>query len=122
MYPVIISGSNSLINLENANNNEKLLHLIEYYLDYTEDYARRIFELYNEIFKQLIAKGCSIYYIYIDDAPYADSLLKCGYNIKFEEGFGRWLKHNNFHNEEEGHYTKGIQPALANALLQKTNN
>jgi len=107
---------------ENTNGDEKLLHLIEYYLDYTEDYARRIFELYKQVFKYLIDIGCFIYYIHIDDAPYIDSLLDFGFNIKFENGFGKWLKQNNFHNEEEGHYSKNIQKMLSELVLKNTNN
>ena len=53
---------------------------------------------------------------------YSDELIRYGTNIKFENGFAKWLIKYNFHNEEEGHYTKGIQPALANALFKKTNN
>jgi hypothetical protein len=107
---------------ERANNNEKLLSLVNYYLNYTEDYARRIFDIINVVIKQLITMGVCVFFIHIDDDIYADSLLNSGYNIKFEKGFGNWLSLNKFHNEEEGHYTKHIQPMLSNIVLNATNN
>lgn len=105
-----------------ANNNEKLLSLVNYYLTYTEDYNRRIFDIINQVIKQLVDKGIFVYFIHIDDSNYVDSLLSYGFNIKFEKGFGKWLLINKFHNEEEGHYTKHIQPMLSDIILNTTNN
>jgi hypothetical protein len=107
---------------ERANNNQKLLSLVDYYLTYTEDYSRRIFDIINNVFEQLIAKGIFVYFIHIDDSNYVDSLLKYGFSIKFEKGFGKWLMLNKFHNEDEGHYTKHIQPMLSDIILKVTNN
>ena len=107
---------------EIANDNKKLLFLIEYYLTYTEDYSRRIFNIINVVLEQLIAKGIHVYFIHIDDSEYINSLLEYGFNIKFEKGFGKWLLSNKFHNEEDAHYTKYIQPMLSDIILNVTNN
>ena len=105
-----------------AGGDEKILGLLNYYLKDTEDYARRIFTLINTLFKYFIAIGVNIFYIYIDGDEFSNSLLSVGNNIKFKKGFGIWLKNNGFHKEEEGHYSEGIQSAIANAILNKTNN
>jgi hypothetical protein len=66
--------------------------------------------------------GVDIFYIFADDYDWVDDLLTIGTNIKFPNGLSRWLQRNNLHLEEEGHYTTGIQPILANTILNKTNN
>ena len=53
---------------------------------------------------------------------YIDDLLSVGTRIKFEGGFGNWLKANNFHKEEEGHYSKNIQDILFRIISEKTND
>jgi len=105
-----------------ANNNQKLLSLVNYYLTYTEDYNRRIFNIINILIKQLVDKGIFVYFIHIDDADYINYLLEYGFNINFENGFGKWLLFNNFHGEQDGHYTKYIQPMLSDIILNVTNN
>lgn len=107
---------------ERANNNKKLLSLVNYYLNYTEDYARRIFDIINVVIKQLITMEICVFFIHIDDDIYECPLLNSGYNIKFEKGFGNWLSLNKFHNEEEAHYTKGTQSILSKIILDKTKN
>jgi len=107
---------------ERANNNEKLLSLVKYYLTHTEDYNRRIFEIFDVLINQLCNMGIFVYFIHIDDSNYTDSLLNNGFNIKFEKGFGKWLQYNNFHNEEEGHYSKHIQTMLSKMIIDVTNN
>ena len=108
---------------EKANQNQKLLHLIEYYLEYHKDYNFRIFKLYDDFFKFLIKeKNIKLYYMHIDDMDYIDNLLSVGANIKFEKGFGGWLISNDYHKEEEGHYAKNIQKILANIISDKTQN
>jgi hypothetical protein len=119
---IYYGGDNTVQHLKKVNNNEKLLSLVNYYLKYTEDYARRIFDIINIIIKQLITMGICVFFIHIDDDIYADSLLNSGYNIKFEKGFGKWLQLNKFHNEEEGHYTKNIQTMLSDIIMSVTND
>jgi len=102
--------------------NEQVLNLVEYYLNNTKDYNMRIFTLINSILLYIKSIGVDIFYIFADDYDWVDDLLTIGTNIKFPNGLSRWLQRNNLHLEEEGHYTTGIQPILANTILNKTNN
>lgn len=101
--------------------NEGVIQLVEYYLTYTMDYNIRLFALIDSILNYLTLKNILVYYIFIDKAEYSDQLISCGTNIQFEDGFFKWLQKNNFHNEEDIHYTVGIQPMLSDVILRKTN-
>ena len=101
---------------------DSILSLITYYLNNTSDYAHRLFTLINSLFEYLRLIGVNIFFIHIDDQNIADDLIKVGTNIKFKNGFGKWLMQYGLHNEEENHYTAGIQPALTYTILKKTNN
>jgi hypothetical protein len=102
--------------------NEHVIDLVEYYLNHTKDYNVRIFTLMNSILFYIKTLGVDIFYTFIDESDWSDELLNVGTSIKFPGGFAKWLEKNNFHFEEESHYTKGIQPLLSNAILNKTNN
>lgn len=102
--------------------NENVIGLVEYYLNSTKDYNMRIFTLIDSVFKYLKSKNVDIFYIFVDDCEWVDDLLTVGTNIKFPKGFAKWLIINGFGEEQECHYTKGIQPLLANVILKKTNN
>ena len=102
--------------------NEGVLCLLDYYIKNPIDYNFRLFKLINPLFEYLISKKISIFYIFIEESSYTDTLLNCGTNIKFEDGFGNWLIKNNFHNNEDIHYSIGIQPMLADVILKKTDN
>jgi hypothetical protein len=102
--------------------NEGVLSLVDYYIKNPIDYNFRLFKLINPLFEYLISKKISIFYIFIEESSYTDTLLNCGTNIKFEDGFGNWLIKNNFHNNEDIHYSIGIQPMLADVILRKTDN
>jgi hypothetical protein len=102
--------------------NEGVLSLVDYYIKNPIDYNFRLFKLINPLFEYLISKKISIFYIFIEESSYTDTLLNCGTNIKFEDGFGNWLIKNNFHNNEDVHYSIGIQPMLADVILRKTDN
>lgn len=109
--------------IEKANGNNKLLSMIDYFLNYHKDYNFRLFSLIDNFFKMLIKeKNVKIFYIHIDDMDYIDNLLTSGTRIKFENGFGNWLKANDFHKEEEGHYSKNIQEVLFKIISDKTND
>ena len=102
--------------------NEGVLSLLDYYIKNSLDYNFRLFKLINPLFEYLISKKISIFYIFIEESSYTDTLLNYGTNIKFEDGFGNWLIKNNFHNNEDMHYSIGIQPMLADVILRKTDN
>lgn len=99
-----------------------IIDLLNYYLDNALDYNVRLFTLMNSMFKYLIEKGINIFYIFVEEFDWSNELLNYGINISFKDGFGNWLIKNNFHNEEDIHYTVGIQPMLADLILRKTNN
>lgn len=105
----------------NIGEKQKILSLLNYYIEHPEDYARKIFKLYNSILTILESKGIKIFYIYIENTEWSDELLNVGTNIKFENGFSKWLLVNNLHRNEDCHYTAGIQPMLADVILRKTN-
>ena len=102
--------------------NEGVLSLVDYYIKNPIDYNFRLFKLINPLFEYLISKKISIFYIFIEESSYTDTLLNYGTNIKFEDGFANWLIKNNFHNNEDVHYSIGVQPMLANVILKKTDN
>jgi hypothetical protein len=99
-----------------------IIDLIDYYINNSIDYNMRIFKLINSTLEYLKSKNVNIFYIHVDDSEWVDELLSVGTNIKFQNGFGKWLLQNGFHKEEENHYTKGLQPIFANLILNKTNN
>ena len=102
--------------------NKNVINLVEYYLNNTKDYNMRIFALFDSILKYLKSKNIEIFYIFVDDSDWIDDLLSIGTNIKFPNGFGKWLILNGLGLEQESHYTKGVQPILCKTILAKTKN
>lgn len=100
---------------------EQVITLVDYYLNHTKDYNVRVFTLINSTLEYLNQKGVKIYYIFVENSEWIDPLIKVGTSIKFKNGFCTWLQKNKFHSEEEGHYSKGVQPLLANLVLNKTD-
>lgn len=91
---------------------EYVMSVFDYHINNTEDYNRKVFDKFNTVFKLLVKRNISIYYIFNENSEYSDDLLKYGTNIKFPRGFCNWLHENDYHREEECHYTRGIQPIL----------
>jgi hypothetical protein len=100
---------------------DNIVALVEYYLKYTKDYSNRLFTLVNSTLEYLTLKGIKVFYIFLEDLEWTDRLLNVGTSVKFSNGFCKWLQKNKLHLEEEGHYSKGIQPFLASLLLTKTD-
>jgi len=115
---------NDILNLKkyDEDTDSHIIKLIDYYINNSMDYNMRIFKLINSTLEYLKSKNVNIFYIHVDDSEWVDNLLNVGTNIKFPNGFGKWLMENGFHKEEETHYTKGLQPIFANLILNKTNN
>ena len=108
--------------LQNVKEKEKINLLLDYYLNYDDDYNRRLFRLIDTFFISLFKdKKIQLYYIFIDEADYSNELLTIGNNIKFEGGFGKWLLNKGWHTNEDCHYSLGIQPELAEIVLEKVN-
>lgn len=103
-------------------NSQKVLDLVNYYLNETEDYNRRIFLLFNTVLNELIIKGIKIYYLHIDNLNLTNNLLNVGNNIIFDNGFYSWLFDNGLVNGGEGHYTTNVQEYISSQILNRTNN
>jgi hypothetical protein len=91
--------------------------IINYQIDYNEDYNRRLFYQFEIIFRGLHDRGIPVYYIFIEDTGWSDSLLKYGYNIKFPNGFGNWLKSSGYHKNQSCHYTWGVQGIICDYVV-----
>jgi hypothetical protein len=100
-------------------NTEKdyIMDIVTYQLDYNEDYNRRVFNQFNTIFEQLHLMDIPIYYIFIVENEWSDTLLKYGNKISFPTDFYTWLDDNDYHRQEECHYTRGIQENIYHYVM-----
>ena len=96
-----------------------IMGIINYQLDHNEDYNRRLFHQFNTIFERLHHMGVQIYYIYITENEWSDSLLDYGTKIKFPTDFSSWLDANGYHNQEECHYTRGVQGHICDYVMKQ---
>ncbi len=119
-----ILSSNYLMNDTLRNYREKDLIGLEYVMsvfDYQannlEDYNRKVFDKFDTIFELLVKKNITIYYLFIENSEFSDDLLKNGFNIKFPTGFYNWLYQMDYHKEQDGHYTMGVQGNIYDHIL-----
>lgn len=96
--------------------------IVEYYVNNTEDYSRRIFDLFNLTLKHIDKLGVNIFYIFAGSSEYENELIDVGNCFKFPNGFSNWLIKNQFHKNQDNHYTLGIQPMFSDVIMRKTNN
>ena len=94
-----------------------IIDIITHQLDHNEDYNRRLFHQFNTIFKQLHLMGVHIYYIFIVENEWSNTLLNYGNKITFPTDFYTWLDDNGYHNQEECHYTRGIQENICDYVM-----
>jgi len=94
-----------------------IIDIITHLLDYNEDYNRRVFHQFNTIFEQLHLMDIPIYYIFIVENEWSDTLLNYGNKICFPTDFSTWLDDNEYHNQEECHYTRGIQENICDYVM-----
>jgi hypothetical protein len=95
---------------------EYITDIVDYQLRNSEDYNRRIFQLFNSLLGELIKQDIKIYYIFIEE-PEWDNLLTNGINLKFGNGFEKWLISNGYRNCDECHYTKNTQSTIKDYIL-----
>ena len=117
-----IESTNKIYNNDNKtfiNEIEKqyIYQIINYQLENTEDYNRKIFLNFDIIFKLLIERNVKIYYIFVENDDFLPPLLKNGINIKFENGFKNWLYSMDYHKNEICHYTNGVQPLISSHII-----
>jgi hypothetical protein len=96
-----------------------VIDIITHQIDYNEDYNRRLFHQFNIIFKQLHLRDIPIYYIFIVENEWSDTLLNYGTKITFPTDFLTWLNHNDYHKGEECHYTRGIQENICDYVMEQ---
>jgi hypothetical protein len=101
---------------------KNIIPMLDYYINNPIDYNMRLFHLINLTLSSLEKSGIKIYYIFADNSEYESDLLKCGSNLKFENGFAKWLKKNGLHKNQDLHYTYGIQIPLSDMILKRTIN
>lgn len=101
---------------------QKISSLLNYYIEYPEDYGRKLFRLFNSALKNLVNKNVKLFYIFIEETEWSNDLMEVGSNIRFANGFGKWLIENDFHLGQDNHYTSGIQPMLCDVIQRKTLN
>ena len=94
-----------------------IYQIINYQLENTEDYNRKIFLNFDIIFKLLIERNVKIYYIFVENDDFLPPLLKNGINIKFENGFKNWLYSMDYDKNEVCHYTNGVQPLISSHII-----
>ena len=99
-----------------------VMDIITHQLDHNQDYNKRIFHLYNTIFEQLHLRGVKIFYIFIVENEWSDSLLDYGTKITFPTDFDDWLDSNGYHNQEECHYTRGVQEHIYDYVMEQIKN
>ena len=96
-----------------------IIDIINYQLDNNEDYNRRLFFQFDAIFKQLRHRNIPIYYIFIVENEWSNTLLNYGTKITFPLHFSKWLDDNGYHNQEECHYTRGIQENICDYVMKQ---
>lgn len=116
----IVNDMFQKISKEGIQGREYVTGVLTYQLENTEDYNRKIFSLFDTVFELLINKGVKIFYIFIRESDYSNDLLKYGTHIKFSPDFYQWLHDKGFHNHEDCHYTRNIQGAIMNYIIQST--
>lgn len=110
---------------------ENYSFIMDYILSYNYDFNIKLFYGYvSPLFFNLINKGIKIYNLFIN---YSEELtfgksykkfvmpVKMGENIIFEESYIEWLRKNELHADEEGHYTSGNQEFIANEIIKRIN-
>jgi hypothetical protein len=98
---------------------EYIMDILTHQLDYNEDYNRRLFHQFNTIFERLHHMGVQIYYIFIVENEWSDSLLDYGTKITFPTDFSSWLDTNGYHDQEECHYSRGVQGNICDYVMEQ---
>jgi hypothetical protein len=99
--------------------NQYIRDIITHQLNYSEDYNRRLFHQFDTLFEQLYKRNVIVNYIFNEEIPWCDELLKYGNKIKFDNGFVNWLHYNDYHKEEECHYTRGVQENICDYVMKQ---
>jgi hypothetical protein len=105
--------------------------VLDYFLNNNYEYNIRLFSLINTFLSILVERGITIYSVlirkeelYMGKKIYKieDYDLKLFNELIFEPTYFDWLVNRGWKNEEEGHYTKGIQEELAQEYIKRIND
>jgi hypothetical protein len=97
---------------------EYVMSVFDYHVNNLEDYNRKVFDKFDTLFELLVKKNIKIYYLFIENSEFSDDLLNNGFNIKFPTGFCNWLYQMDYHKEQDGHYTKGVQGNIYDHIVE----
>ena len=112
---------------EYFNNDDTVL---DYFLNNNYEYNIRLFSLINTFLSILVERGITIYSVMIRKEELykgkkiykiEDYDLKLFNELIFEPTYFDWLVNRGWKNEEEGHYTKGIQEELSQEYIKRIN-
>ena len=132
-------STNTLLNDDNQTITNEGLQLfrsdigdiLNYFIKYNYDYNIKLFTLISKVLCNLEKKGIKIYYVFFkkEELYYGrQSKNKFNYDsigqnqLVFKPNYHEWLINNNWHNEEDIHYTNGIQKLLAAEYIKRMND
>ena len=104
--------------------------ILDYTLNYSYDSNIKLFKgMVNPYIDSLYSRGIKVYSLFIrgnETLKYGNNTIKnTEYNInptgtiEFNPSYLYWLISKGWKNEEEGHYSKGIQEKLANEIYSR---
>jgi hypothetical protein len=105
--------------------------LLDYFLNYNFEYNIKLFKTINSLLDSLNKMGIKTYSVLLkkDTLYNGERLIKPNEyefglinELKFEPTYYDWLIDKGWKNEEEGHYTKGIQDELCIEYIKRINN
>ena len=132
-------STNTLLNDDNQTITNEGLQLfrsdigdiLNYFIKYNYDYNIKLFTLISKSLSNLEKKGIKIYYVFVkkEELYYGrETVNKFNYDsigqnqLVFKPNYYQWLINNNWHNEEDIHYTNGIQKLLAAEYIKRMND
>jgi len=105
--------------------------ILNYFIKYNYDYNFKLFTLITKILSNLEKNGIKIYYVFVKKeklyygSQYVNELNyeSIGKNqLLFKPNYHQWLVNNNWHNNEDIHYTDNIQKELAEEYIKRINS
>jgi hypothetical protein len=104
--------------------------ILNYFIKYNYDYNFKLFTLITKILSNLEKNGIKIYYVFVKKEKLyygSQSVSELNYEsigknqLIFKPNYHQWLVNNNWHNNEDIHYTDNIQKELADEYIKRIN-
>jgi len=105
--------------------------ILNYFIKYNYDYNFKLFTLITKILSNLEKNGIKIYYVFVKKEKLyygSQSVSELNYEsigknqLIFKPNYHQWLVNNNWHNNEDIHYTDNIQKELAEEYIKRINS